>query len=85
MRYGDTKSGPIAKASEVLGTAAAGPLGVTGIREFTDPENPSRAAVLMEVPDMDALTAALQTEEAANVMSDDGVKGEALVMLVAAG
>jgi hypothetical protein len=61
-----------------------GPLGVTGIREFTDPENPSRVAVLMEVPDMDALTAALQTEEAANVMSDDGVKGETLVMLVAA-
>ncbi len=61
------------------------PLGVTGIREFTDPENPSRVAVLMEVPDMDALGDALETEEAANVMSEDGVKGETLVMLVEAG
>ena len=34
---------------------------------------------------MDALGDALETEEAANVMSEDGVKGETLVMLVAAG
>ena len=61
-----------------------GALGVTGIREFTDPENPARVAVLMEVPDMDALGAALQTEDAARVMSDDGVKADTLVMLVAA-
>lgn len=61
-----------------------GPLGVTGIREFTDPENPSRVAVLMEVPDMDALGAALQTDDAAKVMGEDGVRAETLVMLVAA-
>ena len=60
-----------------------GPLGVTGIREFADPENPTRVAVLMEVSDMDALGAALQTEDAQKVMSEDGVKGETLVMLVA--
>ena len=41
-----------------------GPLGVTGIREFVDPENPSRVGVLMEIPDMDAVMAALQTEDA---------------------
>ena len=60
-----------------------GPLGVTGIREFTDPEDPSRVAVLMEVPDMDALSSALQTEDAQKVMSEDGVRGDTLVMLVA--
>ena len=61
-----------------------GPLGVTGIREFVDPANPSRVAVLMEIPDMDAVAAALQTDEAARVMAEDGVRPETLVMLVAA-
>ncbi len=60
------------------------PLGVTGIREFVDPQNPSRVAVLLEVPDMDALAAALQTEDAARVMAEDGLRPETLVMLVAA-
>ncbi len=62
-----------------------GPLGVTGIREFTDPENPERVAVLMEVPDLDALGQALQSEDATHAMSEDGVRGETLVMLVASG
>lgn len=61
-----------------------GPLGVTGIREFVDPSNPSRVAVLMEVPDMDALQSALGGEQAATVMKEDGVRGETLVMLVSA-
>jgi hypothetical protein len=34
-----------------------GPLGVTNIRTFVDPQNPTRVAVLMDVPDMDALMA----------------------------
>ena len=61
-----------------------GPLGVTGIREFVDPDNPSRVAVLMEVQDMDGFAAAMQTDDAAKVMGEDGVRGETLVMLVAA-
>ena len=61
-----------------------GPLGVTGIREFVDPQNPSRVAVLMDVPDMAALEAALQGDDAARVMSEDGVKPETLVILVEA-
>ena len=60
-----------------------GPLGVTGIREFVDPSNPKRVAVLMEIPDMDAVQAALQTEGAATVMAEDGVRGDTLVILVA--
>ncbi len=61
-----------------------GPLGVTGIREFVDPQTPTRVAVLMEVPDMDALMAAMQTEAAAAAMAHDGVLADTLVILVEA-
>jgi hypothetical protein len=61
-----------------------GGLGVTGIREFVDPQNPSRVAVLMEVPDMDALGAAMESEAAASAMEEDGVAAETLVILVEA-
>jgi hypothetical protein len=61
-----------------------GPLGVTNIRTFVDPQNPARVAVLMDVPDLDALTAALQTEAAAAAMANDGVLAETLVMVVEA-
>jgi hypothetical protein len=33
-----------------------GPLGFAGIRKFIDPQNPTRAAVLMEVPNLDLST-----------------------------
>jgi hypothetical protein len=59
-----------------------GPLGVTGIRTFVDPENPKRVGVLMDVPDMDAVMAKLQTPEGAEVMAHDGVNPETLVILV---
>ena len=36
-----------------------GPLGVTNIRTFVDPQNPTRVAVLMDVSDMDAVMAAI--------------------------
>jgi hypothetical protein len=38
-----------------------GPHGVTNIRTFVDPTNRNRVAVLMDVPDMDAVTAAMET------------------------
>ena len=59
-----------------------GPLGVTNIRTFVDPEDPTRVAVLMDVPDMDALAAAMQTSAAAEAMAYDGVVPESLVILV---
>ena len=59
-----------------------GPLGVTNIRTFVDPENSSRVAVLMDVPDMDAVMAAMQTEAGAEAMAHDGVLPETLVILV---
>jgi hypothetical protein len=61
-----------------------GQLGVTGIRTFVDPQNPSRVAVLMDVPDMDAVVAALSTEAGAEAMAHDGVLAETLVILVEA-
>ena len=61
-----------------------GPLGVTNIRTFVDPQNPSRVGLLMDVPDMDALMAAMETEAAAEAMAYDGVLPETLVVLVEA-
>ena len=61
-----------------------GPLGVTNIRTFVDPQNPHRVAVLMDVADMDAVMAAMQTEAAAEVMAYDGVVADTLVILVEA-
>jgi hypothetical protein len=61
-----------------------GPLGVTNIRTFVDPQNPTRVAVLMDVADMDAVMAAMQTEAAAKVMAYDGVLADSLVILVEA-
>ncbi len=61
-----------------------GPLGVTGIKTFLDPQNPNRAAVLMNIPDMDAVMAALQTEAGAEAMAYDGVLPETLMILVEA-
>lgn len=59
-----------------------GPLGVTGIRTFVDPQNPSRVALLMEVPDMDAVMGALDSEPMREAMGHDGVVAESLVILV---
>jgi hypothetical protein len=60
-----------------------GPLGVT-IRTFLDPENPNRAAVLADVPDMDAFQAAMQSQEAADAMAHDGVRADTMIVLVEA-
>jgi len=61
-----------------------GPLGVTNIRTFVDPENPTRVAVLMDVADMDAVVGAMETEAAAEAMAYDGVLADTLVILVEA-
>jgi hypothetical protein len=61
-----------------------GPLGVTNIRTFVDPANRTRVGVLMDVPDMDAFVAAMETQAAADAMEYDGVLPETLVVLVEA-
>ena len=59
-----------------------GPLGVTNIRTFVDPQNPTHVALLMDVADMDAVMGAMQTEAAAAAMDHDGVLADTLVLLV---
>lgn len=61
-----------------------GPLGVTNIRTFVNPQNPTQVAVLMDVADMDALAAAMESPGAAEAMEYDGVLPETLVLLVEA-
>ena len=61
-----------------------GPLGVTNIRTFVDPQNPTHVALLMDVPDMDTFTAAMHAEGAAEAIAHDGVLAETLVILVEA-
>ena len=60
------------------------PLGVTNIRTFVDPANVTHVAVLMDVADMEGLMAAMETPEAGEAMSSDGVLPETLVILVEA-
>ena len=61
-----------------------GPLGVTNIRTFVDPQNPTHVAVLMDVPDINAFKALMQSRAAADAMAFDGVVPESLVVLVEA-
>jgi hypothetical protein len=58
-----------------------GPLGVTNIRTFVDQENPTRVAVLMDVPDVDALMGAMPTPAMSDAMEYDGVLPETIVIL----
>ena len=61
-----------------------GPLGISNIRTFIDPTNETRVGVMMDVADMDALQAAMETPGAAAAMDHDGVIPESLVILVEA-
>jgi hypothetical protein len=58
-----------------------GSIGVTNIRAFVDPKNPNHVAVLMDVPDMNAMAALMQTKAAADAMAQDGVVADSLVIL----
>jgi hypothetical protein len=59
-----------------------GPLGISNIRTFVDPENPKHVALIMDVPDMDAFRKAMGSKAAAEAMQHDGVVPESLVILV---
>jgi hypothetical protein len=60
------------------------PLGVTNIRTFVDPRNPTRVALVADIPDMDAFAAAMESEGAAAAMEHDGVLPETLTILIEA-
>ena len=59
-----------------------GPLGITNIRKFTNPQNPTQVGLMLDAPDLEALAAALETPEAAAAMRDDGVHPDSVVLLV---
>ena len=59
-----------------------GPMGITNMRTFVDPQNPNHVAVMFDVADMDALMAAMNTPEAAAAMDHDGVMPETLTILI---
>ena len=59
-----------------------GALGITNIRTFVNPQDPTRVALMMDVPDMDKLAALMQSQAAADAMVFDGVDPESLVILV---
>ncbi len=65
------------KRKEVLG-----PIGVTNIRTFVDPQNANRVGLVMEVSDMDRLKSFMETKPAADAMEFDGVLPETLVFLI---
>ncbi len=57
-----------------------GPLGVTNIRTFVNPQERTRVCVSFDVPDLDAMMAALQTPAGAEAMEYDGVLADTLVI-----
>lgn len=57
-------------------------VGVTNIRTFVDPQKSNRVGLVMDVADMDRLTAFMQTKPAADAMEYDGVLPETLVFLI---
>lgn len=59
-----------------------GSLGITNVRTFTNPQNPTQVGLLFDAPDLDALMAALGSDEAAAAMQHDGVRADSLVMLI---
>jgi hypothetical protein len=61
-----------------------GPLGVTNIRTFVNPQDPTKVGVMMDVPDMDAVMSAMNNPEMREAMDHDGVVPESLVILVEA-
>jgi len=59
-----------------------GPLGVSEIRTYVDPNDATRVGLTMNVPDMDAAMAAMHTPSGAEAMEHDGVLPETMVILI---
>ena len=59
------------------------PMGIK-VRTFRDPQGSNMTGVMLEVPDMAAFEAAMQSEAAADAMKFDGVRHDTLVLLAEA-
>ena len=55
-----------------------GPIGVTNIRTFVNTQNRNSVGLIMDVPDMDAVMAMLQSEEGRAAAEYDGVLAETI-------
>jgi hypothetical protein len=60
-----------------------GLIGVTNIRTFINPTDPTSVALMMDVPDMEKFGAAMQSKGAADAMAYDGVLPETVVVCLA--
>jgi hypothetical protein len=61
-----------------------GAIGVTNIRTFINPTDPTSVALMMDVPDMEKFGAAMQSKGAADAMANDGVLPETVVVCIEA-
>ena len=59
-----------------------GPLGVSNVRTFVDPQDPTHVALVMDVEDLDRVIAAMDSPEAAAAMEHDGVDPSSLRILL---
>ena len=60
------------------------PIGVTNMRLFVDPQDPTRVAFTADVADMDAFNTVMQSKVASDGMAHDGVVPGSMVFLVEA-
>ena len=58
-----------------------GPLGIQ-VRAFRDPQGSNRIGLIVETPDLATWHKALQTDEASEAMTHDGVRRDTLLELV---
>jgi len=80
LAYHDVKDVDAWLASPLRAEAFA-TIGVTGIRTFVAPDDPTKVGLLMDVPDMDAFNAAMAGPEFATAMVNDGVIPPVTVLL----
>ncbi len=60
-----------------------GPYGIS-VRTFINPDDPTRAAVLVDTPDLETFQTALASSLAADSMAADGVHADTVVTLIEA-
>ena len=65
------------KRAEIFAT-----IGVTDIRTFVNPQNRNNVGLLMDVPDMDAMMAMLESDEGKAAAEHDGVLAETIAIFI---
>jgi hypothetical protein len=59
-----------------------GPIGVTNIRTFVNPQNRNNVGLIIDVADMDAMMALLESDEGKAAEEYDGVLAETITMFI---